>query len=295
LWNGATWPGGGGGSSSGAGTGSAAWDYDFDPASTAPAPASGTIRFNNASPVAATVVYISNTTKSGADLATGLMNTPVGSILYIQEWDNSAFYAEFTVTTQTAQTGYVQFQVTPRSFGSTPRALKVGMVITKQQTIMHGTLLGLSGDDHAQYFNQVRGDARYALAGSVISAHSGLSGLTADDHAQYFNQSRGDARYALGSALTAHTGNTSNPHITTAAQVGADPTGSAAAVNATLTAHTGNTAIHVPAVGTTGFVLTVVSGSPAWAAPIITESVTVKKIKVDDAGTNSDTLYLITT
>jgi hypothetical protein len=42
--------------------------------------------------------------------------------------------------------------------------------------------------------------------------------------------------------LTAHVGNTANPHGVTAVQVGADPAGSAAAVNTALTTHTSNTA-----------------------------------------------------
>jgi hypothetical protein len=97
------------------------------------------------------------------------------------------------------------------------------------------------------------------------------------------------------SSLNSHTSNTSNPHSVTAAQAGADPTGSAAAVQTNLTTHTGSTAIHVPAVGTAGQVLTVVTGAPAWAASVILESPTVKRIKVDTAGTDSDTLYISTT
>lgn len=58
----------------------------------------------------------------------------------------------------------------------------------------HGDLSGLGDDDHAQYFNQVRGDARY-LQSVPQQDHGGLAGLGDDDHAQYFNQTRGDARY----------------------------------------------------------------------------------------------------
>lgn len=41
--------------------------------------------------------------------------------------------------------------------------------------------------------------------------------------------------------LLAHTGDTNNPHATTAGQVGADPAGTAAEVAGDLSAHTGNT------------------------------------------------------
>ena len=45
---------------------------------------------------------------------------------------------------------------------------------------------------------------------------------------------------ALQSGLTAHTENRNNPHGVTAAQIGADASGSAATVQTNLTAHTGN-------------------------------------------------------
>jgi len=62
-------------------------------------------------------------------------------------------------------------------------------------------------------------------AGGGVTAHGALTGLSADDHAQYHNNARGDARYAP----LAHASNTSNPHSVTAVQVGADATGTAAA------------------------------------------------------------------
>jgi hypothetical protein len=58
----------------------------------------------------------------------------------------------------------------------------------------HGDLSGLGDDDHSQYFNETRGDARY-LRTVPQQDHGGLSGLGDDDHSQYFNEVRGDARY----------------------------------------------------------------------------------------------------
>ena len=54
------------------------------------------------------------------------------------------------------------------------------------------------------------------------------------------------AYYATAAGLTAHAGDTSNPHGVTAAQVGADASGSAAAVQSSLTAHMGDTS-HITA------------------------------------------------
>lgn len=80
----------------------------------------------------------------------------------------------------------------------------------------HGTLDGLSDDDHTQYHNDTRGDARYSLLGHNHDAtyapiangvtngdshdhsggdgaqidHGGLAGLSDDDHSQYHNDTR---------------------------------------------------------------------------------------------------------
>jgi hypothetical protein len=75
-------------------------------------------------------------------------------------------------------------------------------------TTDHGELTGLSDDDHTQYHNNTRGDARYytqaqlnngqldsryytesetdaAITAAVITDHGGLTGLGDDDHTQY--------------------------------------------------------------------------------------------------------------
>lgn len=91
----------------------------------------------------------------------------------------------------------------------------------------HGSLTGLLDDDHTQYLNNTRGDARYqpldldltAIAGATgtkddttflrgdntwavppssgggVTDHGSLTGLTDDDHTQYHNDTRGDVRY----------------------------------------------------------------------------------------------------
>jgi hypothetical protein len=56
---------------------------------------------------------------------------------------------------------------------------------------------------------------------SGVSAHSALTGLAADDHAQYYNQARGDARYSLTGH--AHTGTYEPAGAVSAHAVAADP------------------------------------------------------------------------
>jgi hypothetical protein len=59
----------------------------------------------------------------------------------------------------------------------------------------HGALTGLGDDDHTQYHNNARGDARYSQLGHTHD-HGTLTGLGDDDHTQYHNDARGDARYS---------------------------------------------------------------------------------------------------
>ena len=95
----------------------------------------------------------------------------------------------------------------------------------------HGALDGLLDDDHTQYHNDTRGDARYytqaqvttisqntsawaytnayndavtyadEVSAGVIKDHGQLLGLSDDDHTQYHNDTRGDARYYTQSGL----------------------------------------------------------------------------------------------
>ncbi|MHB8997506.1 MAG: hypothetical protein ACYC63_19855 [Armatimonadota bacterium] len=96
--------------------------------------------------------------------------------------------------------------------------------------VYHNTLLSLDADDHAQYHNNTRGDARYSLLAHLHAAtyapiakgvtngdlhdhdsgdggqinHGVLSGLLNDVHTHYHTDARGDARYSLTAHL--HTG-----------------------------------------------------------------------------------------
>jgi hypothetical protein len=57
---------------------------------------------------------------------------------------------------------------------------------TKVQSLAHDTLAGLTeGDDHTQYLDILRGDARYALISDAVTDHGALTGLVDNDHTQY--------------------------------------------------------------------------------------------------------------
>lgn len=98
--------------------------------------------------------------------------------------------------------------------------------------IDHGSIGGLSDDDHSQYHNDTRGDARYYTQAQHISTSAGagdsgkpivldagghidatmindadidhgtIGGLADDDHTQYHNDTRGDVRYFTQTQLT---------------------------------------------------------------------------------------------
>lgn len=59
----------------------------------------------------------------------------------------------------------------------------------------HGALAGLADDDHPQYLNNARGDARYDATGtasSAVAAHVAAS----DPHPQYLTPAEANAAYA---------------------------------------------------------------------------------------------------
>jgi hypothetical protein len=102
----------------------------------------------------------------------------------------------------------------------------------------------------------------------VDADHSGLLNLDADDHLQYHTDARGDARYSplahdhsgvyepADADIQSHLASASNPHSVTAAQVGADATGTAA----------GLLASHESAVNPHPGYLTPTEGDAAYAA-----------------------------
>lgn len=91
----------------------------------------------------------------------------------------------------------------------------VGVVITD-----HAGLTGLEDDDHPQYHNDARGDARYApIAKGVTNGdshdHSG------GDGAQISHTSLSAVGTNTHAQIDTHIADVANPHSTTAAQVGA--------------------------------------------------------------------------
>ena len=71
--------------------------FDFDTTTTS-GPASTRVRLNNATPASATIVYVSYTSKDGADLKTRLLAGTAGDRLFIQDRANSANYRVYELT-----------------------------------------------------------------------------------------------------------------------------------------------------------------------------------------------------
>jgi hypothetical protein len=75
----------------------ALFGFDFDTTTTA-GPTATRLRLNNATPASATIVYVTYTTKDGADLKTRLLAGTAGDRLYIQERANSANWRLYELT-----------------------------------------------------------------------------------------------------------------------------------------------------------------------------------------------------
>ena len=91
----------------------------------------------------------------------------------------------------------------------------------------HGALTGLADDDHTQYHNDARGDARYALIAKGVTNgdthdHSGGDGAQIDYTTLANLPTLGTAAAAATGDFTAaaHATDTANPHSVTKAQVG---------------------------------------------------------------------------
>jgi len=83
---------------SGTGGGSAVAQYDFSTQTVAP-PTSSQIRFNAAAPYSGvTMVWIPVVTSGGTDVRAGLAAQPAGATLYVQDKNDGASYAKFTLT-----------------------------------------------------------------------------------------------------------------------------------------------------------------------------------------------------
>lgn len=63
----------------------------------------------------------------------------------------------------------------------------------------HGAMTGLGDDDHPQYLNNARGDARYALAAAPAAA-VGAHEAAENPHPVYLTQAEADALYQAAGA-----------------------------------------------------------------------------------------------
>jgi hypothetical protein len=95
----------------GAGGGTTSYEYTFNVNTTEP-PGSGTLRLNNANQTLATIMWPHGTSAPGADVINGLRQIKAGSVVYIQDKDNSAAWQEYNVTADAiVETGYVEIGI----------------------------------------------------------------------------------------------------------------------------------------------------------------------------------------
>jgi hypothetical protein len=99
-----------------------------------------------------------------------------------------------------------------------------GVISATSGVSVHSELTGLSADDHPQYFNQVRGDARYSQLGHT-HAESEVTGLVSDL-----------AGKASSSALTAEASTRASADTTLQTNIDAEATARASAITSSSTA-----------------------------------------------------------
>src|SRR5262245_60179796 len=94
------------------------FEFQFSTTTTAP-PTGSQIRLNNASPSLATLMWVRNTTTPGEDIYQFLARLPVGSTLYLQDFNDHALYAGYKSTaTPVDKTGYYEILVQFLAAGS---------------------------------------------------------------------------------------------------------------------------------------------------------------------------------
>jgi hypothetical protein len=163
--------------------------YSFDSSTAEADPGEGDIRFNNASAALATEMYVA---KRGAFsnnlgplfLALNGVDSVVRGIVTIFNSGQLTNSAIFTVTGEVLDNG--TWLTLPVSYvggnGSFANLTPLSVQVTLSGgsggggVIDHGLLLGLSDDDHPQYHNNARGDARYVRLAQV-SVAGGVAAL----------------------------------------------------------------------------------------------------------------------
>jgi hypothetical protein len=165
---------------------------------TTPPPTGASIRRNNTTPENVTQIYITETDADGVNQTVAFSRLIAYDKLAVRLESDQALSVEYRLTGPGSDNG--SFWTFPVEYVSGAGAVvadgtRVDVDFIHGEVSDHGTLTGLADDDHTQYYNQTRGDARYSQT-SHNHDHGALTGLADDDHTQYHNDARGDARYS---------------------------------------------------------------------------------------------------
>lgn len=178
--------------------------YKVDANSVGGAPSSGYIRYNNATQINSSSITIHHLTDNGIDIDLFLEQLSAGIPFVIQDKNASESYQIWEISSAPVHSG-VDYWTIPVTLNSSGGTGTTGFSNNHEVFIAsfgggvsdHGSLSGLSDDDHPQYHNDARGDARYYTQAQVNSALSGkenvgvAAGLVSaheaalDPHSQY--------------------------------------------------------------------------------------------------------------
>lgn len=179
-------------------------------------PGAGAFRLNNASPGSATFVYIDDLTDAGTDISGISLRVASGDVFYVQQQNDAGRWVRYSVSgAPTDAAGYWKVPVTVQaSSGTAFQNNQPCLFLWNIAAISgpsggvtdHGALTGLADDDHTQYHNDARGDARYytkAQTDSAIDADVATHASSAAHDGRYYTESETDSLLA-GKANTSH-------------------------------------------------------------------------------------------
>ena len=172
--------------------GSIIGSYKIDANTVGGAPASGRIRYGNVTQINSTSLTINHIDDNNIDVDLFIGLLTMGSAIVIQDSSLSDNYQIWEISSTPVNSGptYWTIPVTLSSSGGTgttgfPNNHAVFFAAFKKVITDHGSLTGLLDDDHPQYLNETRGDARYytqsqsnTLLGNKVDKNTAITGST---------------------------------------------------------------------------------------------------------------------
>jgi len=149
-------------------------------------PGSGNFRFDSGTPASVTQIAIHNNNGNGADFGGVLNALPIGSQVYIQNQTDATEFILVTIDVITDNTTWVTLDVTVVSSGTiiTNNKNSVFIFFTAGSGVTsHLNLTDIGTNNHATIDTHIADASLHFTEGSID--HGSIDGLSDDDHTQY--------------------------------------------------------------------------------------------------------------